>query len=109
MSTDAASRIDQGSLEAIFDGPPGQSLTPIVQCVQVKPLTGSTAPSERFRVVFSDIKNFVQTMLATQANHHVHDGKLRKGCFVRLKAYNASFVKGKKWVAMQTHRRCQKY
>ena len=96
MASNAASRVDQGSLEAIFDGPPGQTLTPIVQCVQVKPLAGSSAPSERFRVVFSDIKNFVQTMLATQANHYVHDGKLRKGCFVRLKSYNASFVKGKK-------------
>ncbi len=102
MANNAGSRIDQGSLEAIFDGPPGQKLEPIVQCVQVKPLAGSTAPTERFRVVFSDIKNFVQTMLATQANYHVHDGKLRKGCFVRLKAYNASFVKGKKLVVIST-------
>jgi replication factor A1 len=93
MANNAASRVDQGSLEAIFDG---QQLQPIVQCVQVKPLAGSAPPTERFRVVFSDIKNFVQTMLATQANHHVHDGKLRKGCFVRLTGYNASFVKGKK-------------
>ena len=98
MAAAGAARVDQGALEAIFDGPAGQNLTPIVQCVQVKPLASPTSTVERFRVVFSDIRNFVQTMLATQANHYVQEGKLRKGCFVRLKSYNASLVKGKKLV-----------
>ncbi|KKY16436.1 putative replication protein a 70 kda dna-binding subunit [Phaeomoniella chlamydospora] len=35
-------------------------------------------------------------MLATQINHHVQGGSLRKGCFVRLKKYQANEVKGKK-------------
>lgn len=64
--------------------------------MQVKPLVGQQGAPERFRVVFSDINNFVQSMLATQANHVVHDGKLRKGCFVRLKSYQANQVKGKR-------------
>ncbi|RAL64370.1 hypothetical protein DID88_001846 [Monilinia fructigena] len=35
-------------------------------------------------------------MLATQANHVIHDGKLTKGCFIRLKNYQANEVKGKR-------------
>jgi replication factor A1 len=33
-----------------------------------------------------------------EANHVVRDGKLKKGCFVRLKSYQANSVKGKKYV-----------
>lgn len=32
----------------------------------------------------------------TEANHVVTDGSLRKGCFVRLKSFQANSVKGKK-------------
>ena len=39
---------------------------PVLQCVQVKPLAGQQGGPERFRVVFSDINNFVQSMLATR-------------------------------------------
>ena len=39
---------------------------PVLQCVQVKPLAGQGGAPERFRVVFSDIDNFVQSMLATR-------------------------------------------
>ena len=39
---------------------------PVLQCVQVKPLVGQQGNPERFRVVFSDINNFVQSMLATR-------------------------------------------
>lgn len=31
-----------------------------------------------------------------EASHVVHEGKLKKGCFVRLKAFQANEVKGKK-------------
>jgi replication factor A1 len=70
--------------------------------------------SRTLRVVFSDILNFVQSMLATrklasqvdqvshatddrfsEANHVVHEGKLKRGCFVRLKAFQANQVKGR--------------
>ena len=39
---------------------------PVLQCVQVKPLVGQQGTPERYRVVFSDINNFVQSMLATR-------------------------------------------
>ena len=39
---------------------------PILQCVQIKSLNKDQGGQERFRVVFSDMHNFVQTMLATR-------------------------------------------
>jgi len=33
-----------------------------------------------------------------EANHVVHDGKLKKGSIVRLKSYQANFVKGKRYI-----------
>ncbi|KAL3469470.1 hypothetical protein BJX99DRAFT_241251 [Aspergillus californicus] len=91
-----ASHISVGALSAIFDDTKPQSREPIVQCVQVKPLPPQANNQERYRVVFSDISNYVQTMLAIQANHFVTDGSLRKGCFVKLKSFQANSVKGKK-------------
>jgi len=88
---------------------------PVCQCVQMKTLGSQTegAP-ERYRLVLSDMKNFVQSMLATrkspthiplaltnrfsEANHVVHEGKLKKGSIVRLKQYQANAVKGKRFV-----------
>jgi replication factor A1 len=86
--------------------------------VQIKTL-GSTSEGspERYRLVLSDTRNFVQSMLATrkypgssrlgfishitdtpaEANHVVHDGKLKKGSIVRLKQYQANAVKGKRY------------
>ncbi|KAI9739046.1 MAG: Replication factor A protein 1 [Cirrosporium novae-zelandiae] len=95
MASDPASHVSQGSLAAIFDG--GNIVAqPILQCLQIKPLAGQGGNPERYRVVFSDIQNYVQSMLATQANHIMHQGKLRKGCFVRIKQFQANAVKGKK-------------
>ncbi|KAL4901967.1 hypothetical protein BDW74DRAFT_68957 [Aspergillus multicolor] len=91
-----ASHVSVGALSAIFDGTKPQNSEPIVQCVQVKPLPPQANNQERYRVVFSDITNYVQTMLAIQANHFVTEGLLRKGCFVRLKQFQANSVKGKK-------------
>ena len=54
----------------IFDGTVNENiiseLEPVVQCVQVKPLGSQTAGPERFRIVFSDITNYVQSMLGTR-------------------------------------------
>ncbi|KAJ9228549.1 hypothetical protein DTO271D3_3748 [Paecilomyces variotii] len=96
MASNAASHISVGALSAIFDDSKVAPQEPIVQCVQIKPLPPQQNNQERFRAVFSDISNYVQTMLATQANHLVTSGLLRKGCFVRLKSFQANSVKGKK-------------
>ena len=80
--------------------------------MQIKPLAAVQGGIERYRVVFSDMQNFVQTMLATresavlvdmgkhyntviEVNHFVHDGKLQNNSIVRLKNFNANVVKGK--------------
>lgn len=51
---------------AIFDDTKGEVREPIVQCVQIKPLPPQANNQERYRAVFSDIANYVQTMLATR-------------------------------------------
>lgn len=74
---------------------------PVLQCLQYKVLeakAGVPGAAERYRVVLSDIDNFVQCMLATQANHVVHDGLLEKGCIVRMKQYQAQSLRGKRCV-----------
>ena len=57
---------------AIFDDTKEQIREPIVQCVQVKPLPPQPNHQERYRAVFSDIANYVQTMLATRQFDLLH-------------------------------------
>jgi replication factor A1 len=74
---------------------------PVLQCVQIRtmdPKSGDANPVQRFRVVLSDVRNFIQTMVATGSNDIVTSGKLRKGCIVKLLKFNAQQVKDKKWV-----------
>ncbi|KAI1389773.1 replication factor-a protein [Hypoxylon trugodes] len=103
MSVTAAQQaITQGALDAIFSDPEHVEQhfpVPVLQCLQIKPLAAQQGPSgpqpERYRVVLSDIRNYVQCMLATQANHVIHNGALVRGCLVRVKSYQANAVKGK--------------
>ncbi|GAP89554.1 putative replication factor-a protein 1 [Rosellinia necatrix] len=103
MSAMAAQQaITQGALDAVFNDPEHVEQrfpVPVLQCLQIKPLATQQTPGapqqERYRVVLSDIRNYVQCMLATQANHVIHDGQLARGCIVRIKAYQANSVKGK--------------
>lgn len=53
---------------------------------------------ERFRIVLSDVKNYIQSMLATQLNHVVKEDKLKRGSFLRLKQFQQQEVKGKRCV-----------
>ncbi|KAG9238114.1 replication factor-a protein 1 [Amylocarpus encephaloides] len=96
----ARSAITTGALNAIFNDPEtleDRFPVPVCQCVHIKTLNASEAGApERFRLVLSDVDHFVQSMLGTQANHVVHEGKLKKGSIVRLKSYQANEVKGKK-------------
>ncbi|GAW21456.1 hypothetical protein ANO14919_109750 [Xylariales sp. No.14919] len=104
MSVAAAQQaITQGALDAIFHAPETvdqQFPVPVLQCLQIKPLgaqqaAGAPGQNERFRVVLSDTRNYVQCMLATQANHVIHNNQLVRGCIVRIKSYQANSVKGK--------------
>ncbi|KPM34314.1 Replication factor A protein 1 [Neonectria ditissima] len=95
---DAASSLSQGALDIIFNDPDKAGKlfpVPVMQCLQVKQMAPSAQGGDRYRLVMSDGRHYVQTMLATQANAAVHDGKLVRGCFVRVKAYTPNNLKGK--------------
>lgn len=69
---------------------------PIVQCLQIKPMPPTGAGGDRYRLVIADGNHYVQSMLATQANHVIHDNKLQRGCLIRVKQYQANSIKGRK-------------
>lgn len=94
----AFARIDAGSISAIFSPGPETREHPLLQVVQIKPI--ANGDTERYRVIFSDTKNYIQTMLATAANHHITSGDMTTNCFVKLLGYQANNVKGKKSVAL---------
>lgn len=74
---------------------------PVLQCLQIKTLEAKgPAPGapDRYRIILSDSQNYVQCMLATQANHVVHDGLLQRFCLVRLRQFQAQSLKGRKCV-----------
>ena len=53
---------------------------PVMQCVQIKtmdPKVGDTGAVQRFRVVLSDIRNFIQTMIATCESN---SDEMRQAC-----------------------------
>ncbi|KAG5921079.1 hypothetical protein E4U61_007153 [Claviceps capensis] len=94
----AASALSKGSLDVIFNDPDKAAKlfpVPVMQCLQVKPMGASATGGERFRLVMSDGDHYVQVMLATQANHVIHDGKLVRGSFARVKQYTPNNLKGK--------------
>lgn len=95
----AMAAINAGSLEAIFTNEPGRAQQPIVQCLQIRPMqNNSSEGTERFRVVFGDTRNYVQSMLATHLNAEIHSDRLKKGGIVQLMSYQANYVKGKRSV-----------
>lgn len=80
-----------------------------MQCLHIKTLESKgpgTAAPERYRIVLSDLRNYVQCMLATQANHVMHDGQLQRGSIVRVKQYQAQYLKGKQCVVFPSAQVC---
>lgn len=59
---DAFSAISHGALQRITDGE--QVDSPILQCVQIKPMAQAQGGTNRWRVVFNDTVNFIQGMIA---------------------------------------------
>jgi replication factor A1 len=88
---DATSALTQGALRRISDGE--EVSEPVVQCVQIKPMAPGANGSERYRVVWNDSLNFIQSMITQQANWIVTEGKLKKGSICKLKQFQANMVK----------------
>ncbi|KIW24383.1 uncharacterized protein PV07_10101 [Cladophialophora immunda] len=92
----ALARVDAGSLADIFEDRPGRVEHPVMQCVQIKPIATQQGGQERHRVIFSDTKNYIQTMLAVHQNQLVEEKILRRGVLVQLMGYSANKVKAKR-------------
>lgn len=60
--------LDQSAIFSSYGKGEAPPIQPVLQCVQVRPLAGQQGTPDRFRVVFSDINNFVQSMLATRTS-----------------------------------------
>lgn len=71
-----------------------------VQFLSIKPVQGPSkdgnSPAERNRVIMSDGTYFTQAMLATQLNHLVKDGSLKKHSVVVLDKLTCNFVQEKR-------------
>lgn len=59
---DAFTAVSHGALRSITEGQNVDS--PILQCVQIKPMAQGQNGTERWRVVFNDTVNFIQGMIA---------------------------------------------
>lgn len=88
---DPFSAITQGALQRISSQE--DVVDPVVQCVQIKPMAPGQNGIERFRVVWNDTVNFIQSMITSQANWIVTDGHLKKGSICKLKQFQANMVK----------------
>ncbi|KAL8305036.1 hypothetical protein RB597_004020 [Gaeumannomyces tritici] len=103
MADEARRQITRGAIRAIFNDPDEANErfpVPVLQCLQIKLLENKQANPdapfpERYRVVLSDMDNYIQCMLSTQANHIIHDNLLYKGSIVRVRSYSASQLKGR--------------
>ena len=106
---DAASALHVGCLQGINEGNSPEN--PVLQAVQIKPMA-SQNNQERYRVVMSDSRYFIQCMLSqrkyalvpndvavadrsSECNYLMHEGKLKKGVICRLGDYQVNFVKDK--------------
>lgn len=88
---DPFSAITHGALQRISTQE--DVVDPVVQCVQIKPMAPGQNGVERFRVVWNDTVNFIQSMITSQANWIVTDGHLKKGSICKLKQFQANMVK----------------
>lgn len=67
-----------------------------MQCVQVKPLPPQQGLQERYRAVFSDIANYVQTMLASRMILRTHAMQQSANCARRGKLCGNGWIFAKR-------------
>jgi replication factor A1 len=72
---------------------------PTVQFLSVKPVdpTQAGTPQERYRVIISDGTNYLQSMMATQLNHFIHEQAVIKHSIVKLTRFTLSTVRDKRY------------
>ncbi|KAK6340603.1 Replication factor A protein 1 [Orbilia brochopaga] len=88
-----------GCLAAIFaagcENPKEAWKDPVLQVLLVKKIEAQGKSPERYRIVLSDGLHFTQGMVGTQINHIMAEGKIDKGCIIKLTEYGTGRVKDK--------------
>jgi len=93
LSSGACARITQ----AAIDDTEANNMQPTVQFLSIKKLPSSkTDTTDRFRLIISDGKHFIQAMLATQLNDLVANDTLKKHTVVILEKYTSKIVQNKR-------------
>ncbi|GJJ12350.1 hypothetical protein Clacol_006591 [Clathrus columnatus] len=102
LSSGACLRI----MKAPIDDSSTWKLQPNVQFLSIKQVTnpaGQGGP-DRYRLIISDGTHFIQAMLATQLNHLVENGTIKKLCVAVLEKYTANIVQNKRLIIVMNVR-----
>nr|CAB3265679.1 replication protein A 70 kDa DNA-binding subunit-like [Phallusia mammillata] len=90
-------KLTEGAISALLNG--HEPKDPILQCLGTKSIAGSGVP--RMRLVLSDgVHSFATSMLATQLNDFVTDGRLQQNTVFKLKQYQSSVLQGSKRIVI---------
>ncbi|KAK8858497.1 hypothetical protein IAR55_002724 [Kwoniella newhampshirensis] len=95
-----ASPLTAGFCELVFNSSePPEGIQPVLQVLSVKKINAPGASgTDRYRLILSDGKYFIQGMIATQLNHHVENKEIDKHVLIKLVNYVTNAVQGRKLV-----------
>ncbi|WVF69368.1 hypothetical protein IAT40_004144 [Kwoniella sp. CBS 6097] len=95
-----SSPLSAGFCELVFTSEVSSETTkPVLQILSVKKINAPGAQGQdRYRLILSDGKYFIQAMIATQLNHMVDSKELDKHVLVKLTQYVQNAVQGRKLV-----------
>ncbi|WVQ65870.1 uncharacterized protein L199_004048 [Kwoniella botswanensis] len=95
-----SSPLTAGFCELVFnsaDAPEG--VTPTLQVLSVKKINAPGASGQdRYRLILSDGKHFIQAMIATQLNGMVESKEIDRNVLIKLTGYVTNAVQGRKLV-----------
>ncbi|XP_076823826.1 replication protein A 70 kDa DNA-binding subunit-like [Clavelina lepadiformis] len=85
--------LSEGAIQALMNGETPSN--PVLQCLGIKTISGSGM--DRVRLLLSDgLQSFGTSMLASQLNHLVTDGKLETFTVIRITQYQSTMLQGTK-------------
>ncbi|WWC88776.1 uncharacterized protein L201_003689 [Kwoniella dendrophila CBS 6074] len=95
-----ASPLTAGFCELVFNSAEApEGVEPILQILSVKKINAPGASGQdRYRLILSDGKHFIQAMIATQLNPMVESKEIDKNVLIKLTGYVTNAVQGRKLV-----------
>ncbi|WRT67698.1 uncharacterized protein IL334_004670 [Kwoniella shivajii] len=95
-----ASPLTAGFCELVFNSAEApEGVQPTLQVLSVKKINAPGASGQdRYRLILSDGKHFIQAMIATQLNHMVESKELDKNVLIKMTGYVTNAVQGRKLV-----------